>query len=136
MSFYMTFFHFEGVPKGKKRQYGCGGSGWGSGGGGPSACNWKCVPTCHYASWSTEASLFPCECRGVVGAGNKVSLLPTPTSVITLGMNYSNINLPSQATPAGEASLTGRIDWYEDPAIPPGFYPLKYFLVFAEFVRR
>ena len=62
---------FEDNPA-KKRQYGCGGSGWGSGGGGPSGCNWKCMPTCQYTAWSTQSSLFPCDCRGVVGAGNKV----------------------------------------------------------------
>jgi len=110
------FFERNPANKRRKRQYGgsgCGGSGWGSGGSGsgwgPGGCNWKCQPTCQYTARSTEPSMFPCHCQGLVGAG--------------LNNSY----------PSGK---TGRFDWYDNPAIPPYYYPTKYFLVFAEFNRR
>merc|ERR1712142_1135144 len=106
----------------KHRQYGSGcGSGWGSGGWGcGGGSNWKCRPTCTYTAYATEYSLFPCECRGVVGGG----------------LNYSNIELPSQNTPAGSAGVRGRIDWYDDPSLGQQYQQEKYFTTYAEFVRR
>jgi len=102
---------------------------WGSGSGGGGCygvggsyggCNWKCNPTCVYSSWSTDPDVFPCECKGVVGGG----------------LNYSRLDLPSQAAPTGQASAQGSIAWYEEDSIPPHYYPHKYFLAYAEFTRR
>ena len=44
--------------------------GSGSGSGGGFGSNNKCYPTCLYTSWSTDPSLFRCNCKGVVGGGN------------------------------------------------------------------
>jgi len=111
---------FKRNPAKRYRQSGwsgCGGSGWGSGGSGsggwgPAGCNWKCRPTCLYTDGDTEPSRQSCECRGVVGTG--------------LNDTYQG------GSPSG---LTGGYDWYDDPAIPPYWYPTKYFLVFAELTR-
>jgi len=112
---------FKRNPARRNRQYGwsgCGGSGWGSGGSGsggwgPGGCNWKCRPTCPYSVGDTEPSLMSCQCRGVVGTG--------------LNDTYQGGSL---------SGLTGGYDWYDDPAIPPYWYPTKYFLVFSEITRR
>jgi hypothetical protein len=50
------------------RNHGGSGSGSGIGGGGS---NSKCYPTCLYNSWTTDASLLPCNCRGAIGGGNQ-----------------------------------------------------------------
>ena len=53
-----------------------------------------------------------------------------------LGLNFSDITLPDQQTPAGQASMTGSLFWYNDTSILPGWYPSKFYLAFAEFDRR
>ena len=45
------------------------GSGSGNPGGGS---NFKCSPTCAYASENTDPSKIPCNCRGVIGGGDYI----------------------------------------------------------------
>jgi len=94
------------------------GSGSGSGGGGGS--NYKCNPTCRYTSWNTDPLLTPCNCKGVIGGG----------------LNFGDMTLPDQQTPAGKAMMTGSLYWYNDTSISPYWYQGKLYTTFAEFTRR
>ena len=53
-----------------------------------------------------------------------------------LGLNFSDMALPSQDTPAGSASMAGTLYWYNDATVDTNYYPPKNYLAFVEFTRR
>jgi len=109
------FFMKNPEKKNGKQSYGSG-----SGSGGGFGYNYKCYPTCLFTSWSTDPSLFGCNCKGVVGGG----------------LNFSDMALPDQETPAGSASMAGSLYWYDDNTVNQDYYPPKNYLAFVEFTRR
>ena len=52
------------------------------------------------------------------------------------GLDFGDMTLPDQQTPAGNAMMTGSLYWYNDTSIPPYWYPQKFYTTFAEFTRR
>lgn len=108
---YMDYDFFMKNPETMFRQ--------GSGSGYPgSGSNYQCYPTCIHASWNTDPSKTPCQCKGTIGGG----------------INFTDITLPNLQNTAGKASMEGSIYWYDD-GNPLSTTP-RFYLAFAEFDRR
>jgi hypothetical protein len=128
-------FDYESFMKNPaKKLSGRQGSGSGSGGGGGS--NYNCYPTCKYTSWNTDPLLTPCNCKGVIGGGSDQHQYVHFIIIIHLGLDFGDMTLPDQQTPAGNAMMTGSLYWYNDTSIPSYWYPTKLYTTFAEFTRR
>merc|ERR1712212_856494 len=78
-----------------------------------------CSPVCQYVSWAPDAE-YSCKCRGVKGAG----------------MKFPELTYHDSSPPFGEAKMKGGIFWYTEDTKVPDNKTRKYFLGYAEFIRK